>query len=75
MLVWLSPLVGVVCAVIHTCSVDRGRVREDCWHAQTDYDCAPTFGLTVHPDNWKWKETEHYAWREHEGQGYWKGKD
>jgi hypothetical protein len=47
----------------------------DCWHAQTEYNYEPAFGLSVHPDNWKWKEGENHAWREHEGKGYWKGKD
>jgi hypothetical protein len=45
----------------------------DCWHSHADYDYRPEFGLTVHPDNWKWKEGERHAWREHEGRGYWKG--
>ena len=45
----------------------------DCWHATTDYDYRPEFKLTVHPDDWKWKEGEKHAWREHEGRGYWHG--
>jgi hypothetical protein len=45
----------------------------DCWHAQSDYVYLPTFGLTTHEDNWKWKEGEKHTWREHEGKGYWKG--
>jgi len=45
----------------------------DCWHTHSDYDYRPEFGLTVHPDNWKWKEGERHAWREHDGRGYWKG--
>ena len=45
----------------------------DCWHAKSNYDYKPEFGLVVHPDNWKWKEGEHHAWREHEGRGYWSG--
>jgi hypothetical protein len=44
----------------------------DCWHAHADYDYAPSFGLTIHPDDWHWKEGEKHAWREHEGRGYWK---
>jgi hypothetical protein len=47
----------------------------DCWHAQTEYNYEPSFGLTVHADNWKWKEGEKHAWREHEGKGYWRGGD
>lgn len=45
----------------------------DCWHVHANYNYEPSFGLTIHPDNWKWKEGEHHAWREHEGRGYWKG--
>lgn len=45
----------------------------DCWHVKGDYQFKPEFKLTVHPDNWKWKEGEHHAWREHEGHGYWQG--
>jgi hypothetical protein len=47
----------------------------DCWHVKTEYTYGPDLRLTVHPDDWKWKETEHHTWREHEGKGYWKGKD
>jgi hypothetical protein len=45
----------------------------DCWHAKTDYEYQPAFGLSVHPDDWKWKESEKHTWREHEGKGYWHG--
>jgi hypothetical protein len=45
----------------------------DCWHATTNYDYKPEFKLTVHPDDWKWKDGEKHAWREHEGRGYWRG--
>ena len=45
----------------------------DCWHTHTDYQYKPEFGLTVHTDDWKWKEGEKHAWREHDGRGYWKG--
>ena len=45
----------------------------DCWRTQTEYTYAPTLGLSVHQNDWKWKEGEKYAWREHEGNGYWKG--
>jgi hypothetical protein len=45
----------------------------DCWHTQTDYQYQPTFGLVVHQNDWKWKEGDKHAWREHDGKGYWKG--
>ena len=45
----------------------------DCWHTQADYAYQPEFGVTVHPNAWKWTEGEKHAWREHEGRGYWRG--
>jgi hypothetical protein len=45
----------------------------DCWHTTTMYQYRPAFGLTIHPDDWRWRETENYRWREHEGRGYWRG--
>ena len=45
----------------------------DCWHVKTDYQYQPGFKLTIHPDDWKWKEGERYKFREHEGRGYWRG--
>ena len=44
----------------------------DCWHAHDHYTYEPTFGVTIHPDNWKWADRDHYRWREHEGRGYWR---
>ncbi len=45
----------------------------DCWHTHAEYDYPPAVHLEVHPDNWKWREGEKRAWREHEGEGhgYW----
>jgi len=45
----------------------------DCWHVHDDYVVAPGVTLNVHPDNWKFGEDRHYRWREHEGNGYWRG--
>lgn len=44
----------------------------DCWHAPTDYDYRPEFGVVIHPDDWKWKEGDKFKWREHEGRGFWR---
>jgi hypothetical protein len=44
-----------------------------CWHVHEDYAYPPSAGVVIHPDNWRWKEGEHYAWREHSGRGYWHG--
>ncbi len=43
----------------------------DCWHVRDRYEYKPTFGVTVHDDNWRWREHERYRWREHAGRGYW----
>jgi hypothetical protein len=43
----------------------------DCWHTTTEYEYPAGVHLSLHPDDWKWKETEHYSWREHPGRGYW----
>jgi hypothetical protein len=45
----------------------------DCWHAQEEYAYPPSVGFTIHPDDWRWKEGEHYSWKEHPGRGYWSG--
>ena len=45
----------------------------DCWHVRDDYTYPPAVGLRVHPDDWRWREGEHFTWREHPGRGYWKG--
>jgi hypothetical protein len=43
----------------------------ECWHVHRHYVYHPEFGLVVHPDGWVWGPTEHFAWREHTGRGYW----
>ena len=45
----------------------------DCWHVERDYVYPPSVRLSIHPDNWHWKDGEHYAWKEHSGRGYWCG--
>ena len=44
-----------------------------CWHVHGAYTYAPSYGVVVHPNNWRWGPTDHYAWREHSGRGYWRG--
>jgi len=43
----------------------------DCWHTTERYSYRPTFGITIHDDNWKWRG-HHNRWREHDGRGYWR---
>jgi hypothetical protein len=45
----------------------------DCWHAQEEFTYPPSVNLTIHPNDWRWKEGEHHAWKEHPGRGYWHG--
>jgi hypothetical protein len=43
----------------------------DCWHTSERYTYRPHFGVTVHDDNWRWRNRDrHHRWREHEGRGY-----
>jgi hypothetical protein len=44
-----------------------------CWHVHRHYVYRPDFGVVVHPDSWRWADTDHYSWREHAGRGYWRG--
>ena len=44
----------------------------DCWHTRDRYNYHPGFGITVHDDNWRWRNHERYRWREHSGRGYWR---
>ena len=46
----------------------------DCWHVHEDYAYPPGARIVAfHPDDWRWAEGEHHAWREHPGRGYWHG--
>jgi hypothetical protein len=44
-----------------------------CWHAHEAYDYPHEAGVVVHEDNWHWGPREKFAFREHEGRGYWRG--
>jgi hypothetical protein len=50
--------------------VCSGRV---CWHTHDAYEYPRGAHVIVHPDDWRWGAREHFAWREHEGRGYWRG--
>ena len=45
----------------------------ECWHVKGGWDYHPSYGLVVHPDNWRFGVSDHFRWREHEGRGYWRG--
>jgi hypothetical protein len=44
----------------------------DCWHTRDHYSYKPSFGVVVHDNNWRWRDRDHYRWREHDGRGYWR---
>ena len=65
---------GALAAMATTASAEIVCNRDgDCWHVREHYDYQPTFGLTIHEDNWKWGDRDRYRWHEHDGRGYWKG--
>jgi hypothetical protein len=45
----------------------------DCWHTPKTYVYPPSARIVIHPNNWRWGPSEHFAWKEHEGPGYWRG--
>jgi len=42
-----------------------------CWHVHEEYAFPPGVRVEIHPDNWRWREGEHFVWKEHPGRGYW----
>ena len=44
----------------------------ECWHVKHAYKYRPEFGISIHPNDWRWGENDHYRWREHSGRGYWR---
>jgi hypothetical protein len=46
----------------------------DCWHVRGAPRYEPSLKLRIMPDDWRWKEGDHYRWREPgRGHGYWRG--
>jgi hypothetical protein len=46
----------------------------DCWHIRGEPRYEPSLRLRIMPDDWRWKEGDHYRWREPgHGHGYWRG--
>jgi hypothetical protein len=70
-----TAFVGVSALAMTTSASARIVCNEDgdCWHTQTERVYPPGLGLTIHDNDWKWREGERHSWREHEGKGYWKG--
>ena len=49
--------------------------EDACWHVHEDYAFPPGVRVEVHPDNWRWRDGDHFVWREHPGRGYWHGNE
>ena len=64
----LAALSSINASARIVCSPDGA-----CWHVHDDYTYPPAAGVIIHPDDWAWKQGEHYSWREHPGRGYWRG--
>lgn len=45
-----------------------------CWHVHEEYRYPANAHVIIHPDSWRWGPSEHFAWREHPGRGYWEGE-
>jgi hypothetical protein len=63
----LLAVSGVSASAAIVCS---GRA---CWHTSESYEYPREGRVVVHPDNWHWGPREHFARREHEGRGCWRG--
>jgi hypothetical protein len=48
--------------------------RDVCWHVHGEYQYPPDAHVMIHPDDWRWGPGERFAWREHEGRGFWEGE-
>ncbi len=73
----ITALSAIAAAMTLTATAASARIvcnaEGDCWHVRNrGYVFQPAFGLTVHPDNWRWRHGEHFRWREHGGRGYWR---
>jgi hypothetical protein len=44
-----------------------------CWHVHETYTYPPAANIVIHEDAWRWGPEDKYAFREHEGRGYWSG--
>jgi hypothetical protein len=71
-----KSIAGAACALALTATAASAEIvcnREgDCWHVKVRPNYRSEFGLTIHPDNWKWGAHDKFRWHEHEGRGYWR---
>jgi hypothetical protein len=65
---------GAICGIASTASAAIVCNAEGvCWHVRHPYAYARSYGVIVHPNNWRWGPGEHFVFREHGGRGYWRG--
>jgi hypothetical protein len=78
-MMFLKSLVGAVAATgaflccASNASADVACAGHVCWHVTERYEFPPRAHVVVHPDDWHWGPRERFAFREHEGRGYWRG--
>ena len=70
-IVGLALGVGMLTASTMSASAAIACSGNVCWHTHETY--TPESKVIVHEDNWKAGPTEKFAFREHEGRGYWHG--
>jgi hypothetical protein len=70
-----AAAIGAVAVMMSTFSASAAIVcqGQTCWHTHGAYDFPHEAGVVVHEDNWHWGPHEKFAFREHEGRGYWRG--
>jgi hypothetical protein len=72
----VKSILGAVSILAMTTSMASAAIvcngEGDCWHTRGHDWIRPGWGLTVHPNDWKWRDRDHYRWREHAGRGYWR---
>jgi hypothetical protein len=70
-----AAAIGAAAVMTSTLSASAAIVCQGnvCWHTHEAYDFPHEAGIVVHEDNWHWGPHEKFAFREHEGRGYWRG--
>jgi hypothetical protein len=70
-----AAAIGAAAIMTSTLSASAAIVCQGnvCWHTHEAYDFPHEAGIVVHEDNWHWGPHEKFAFREHEGRGYWHG--
>jgi hypothetical protein len=67
--------IGVLAVSAATASAEIACRDGVCWHVSERYQYPPGARVVIHPEGWRWGPRERYVWREHEGRGYWHGRN